>query len=367
MLSPGERLESLDVLRGATIAAMILVNSPGDWENVYPPLLHAAWHGWTFTDLIFPFFLWIAGLAMALSLSRRMDGGAGRGTLLLHLARRAAILFALGLFLNAFPWFRLESLRIPGVLQRIAVCTVAAGAIYLYSTWKAQAAWVAGLLGGYWALMLLVPAPGIGVGALEKDANLAAYVDRAVLSGHMWAQTRSWDPEGILSTIPAIATVLFGLLAGRLMRSSLAGKDKARWLAAGGAALILAGLAMDRWLPINKNLWTSSYSVFMAGMAATVFAACFWLVDLKGFRRSTRPLAIYGMNAIAMYMLAEVVDASLRAIPVSGHNLQFQIYDSVFRPLASPENASLAWAAAFVLLLYLVAWLLYRKRWFLRV
>jgi predicted acyltransferase len=183
----------------------------------------------------------------------------------------------------------------------------------------------------------------------------------------LWAQTRTWDPEGILGTIPAIASVLCGILAGTLLRSGRAPIEKVRWLAAAGAALILAGLAMDRWFPINKNLWSSSYAVFMAGMAAAVFAACYWLVDVKKIRRWTRPLAIYGMNAIAMYLVAELLDASLRAIGPPGHSLQWSLYQQCFRPFFSPRNASLAWAVAFVLLLYGVAWLLYRKRWFLRI
>ena len=207
-----DRLVSLDVFRGATMASMILVNNPGLWTAAYAPLLHVPWHGWTFTDLIFPSFLWIVGLAMTLSFARRVARGENRSRLLLHAGRRALILFAVGLFLGGFPFFHLATLRIPGVLQRIAVCYLAAAAIFLFTRVRGQIAWTAALLAGYWALLAWAPVPGHGAGKLEPVGNIAQHIDNLLLAGHMWSRTKVWDPEGILSTIPAIATTLLGVL-----------------------------------------------------------------------------------------------------------------------------------------------------------
>jgi predicted acyltransferase len=367
----GGRLVSLDVFRGATIAAMILVNNPGDWTAVYAPLRHAQWHGWTFTDLVFPFFLWIVGVAMTLSFAKRVERGDNRGRLLVHTARRAAIIFALGLFLNGFPFFHLATWRIPGVLQRIAVCYLIAAVIFLFTSWRGQAIWTLSLLVGYWMLMTLVPAPGISAGSLEKGANLAQYIDGLVLGKHMWAVTRTWDPEGIISTLPAIATTLFGILTGHVLRSARTAAEKTAWMFFGGNALVFAGLVMNVWMPINKNLWTSSFSVFMAGMALIVFACCYWLVDVKGYRSWSRPFAIYGMNAIAVYVLAGMLETLLDVIHVSGPpkpvSLHGFLYQHLFAPLMSPVNASLLWAACCVLAVYLVAYGMYRRKWFIKV
>jgi predicted acyltransferase len=366
----GGRLVSLDVFRGATIASMILVNNPGSWEAVYPPLRHSAWHGWTFTDMVFPFFLWIVGVAMTLSFAKRVERGDDRLRLFLHAARRAAIIFGLGLVLNGFPHFHLATWRIPGVLQRIAVCYLLAAAIFLLTTWRGQAIWIAGLLAGYWMLMTLVPVPGFGAGWIEKDANLAKYVDGLVLGSHMWSQTRTWDPEGLLSTLPAIATTLFGILTGSLLRSAFTAAEKTAWMFFGGNALVFAGLVMNVWFPINKNLWTSSYVVFMAGLASIVFAGCYWLVDVKGHRGWFRPFAIYGMNAIAVYILAGALETMLDVIHTGGSqplSLHEFLYDRLFAPLASPLNASLLWAVCFVLVLYAVAYGMYRRKWFVKV
>jgi predicted acyltransferase len=367
----GNRLVSLDVFRGATIAAMILVNNPGDWGAVYPPLRHAAWHGWTFTDLVFPFFLWIVGVAMTLSFAKRVERGDNRGRLLVHTVRRAAIIFGLGLLLNGFPFFNLATWRIPGVLQRIAVCYLIAGGIFLFTKRRGQAIWAFSLLAAYWMLMTLVPVPGIGAGVLEKGANLAQYVDGLILGNHMWAQTRTWDPEGLLSTLPAISTTLFGILTGHLLRSARTAAEKTAWMFFAGNGLLFAGLVMNVWMPINKNLWTSSYAVFMAGTALIVFASCYWLVDVKGHRSWTRPFAIYGMNAIAVYVLAGALETMLDVIHVSGPpkplSLHGFLYQHLFVPLASPTNASLLWAVCCVLVLYLVAYGMYRRKWFIKV
>ena len=365
------RLVSLDVFRGATIASMMMVNNAGNWQAVYAPLKHAEWHGWTFTDTIFPSFLWIVGVAMTLSFAKRVERGDDRMKLFLHAARRAAIIFALGLLLNLMGKFSIATLRIPGVLQRIAVCYLIAAAVYLWTRLRGQLIWTIAPLVVYWALMMLVPVPGIGAGSLEKNANLAAYIDSLFLSGHMWSSTKTWDPEGILSTLPAISTVMFGILAGRMLRSSRSPSEKTVWLFFSGNGLIFLGGLMDLAFPINKNLWTSSFSVFMAGISSSAFAFCYWLVDVKGWRRWAQPFAIYGMNAIAVYVLAGVF-ATLLGRPwltgAGGKGLSMKgwVYQNVFAVLGSPRNASLMYALSFVLLLYLVAWVMYRRKWFVR-
>lgn len=368
---PKGRLESLDVFRGATIAAMILVNNPGSFQTAYAPLLHAQWNGWTFTDVIFPSFLWIAGVAMTLSFRKRMERGEDRATLLRHALRRAAIIFGLGLFLNAFPHFQLATLRIPGVLQRIAVCYLAAAAILLYTSVRAQLAILVSLLAGYWILMKTVPVPGYGAGVLEPQGNLAQWIDSRVLAGHMWSHTKTWDPEGILSTLPSIATVLFGVLTGHALRRTGGSIRTLLVLAGSGLLLVFSGELMSLWFPINKNIWSPSFAVLMAGISTLVFTACCWLVDVNRIRAWARPFAVYGMNAIAIYVLAGVLADTLNILKVPAGretiSLWNWIYTRMFVPLANPFNASLLFALAFVLVLYAVAYFLYRRGWFIKV
>lgn len=347
------RLASLDVFRGATIASMMLVNNPGDGEHVYEPLEHAAWHGWTFTDTVFPFFLWIAGVAMTLSTARRIERGDNRGKLLLHVIRRAVIIFAIGLLLNGFPYYRLDRIRIPGVLQRIAVCYLIAGVIFLFTKARGQVIAILALLIAYTVLMN---------GNFDLETNYARWVDSKLLAGHMWSHTKVWDPEGIISTIPAIATMLFGILAGHIVRAVKTPAERATWLFLTGNVLIAAGQIWTVWMPINKNLWTGSYSVFMAGMASVILAIWYWLVDVQGWTRWTRPLAIYGMNAIAVFILSGLIGRLLGIF-----QLQKPIFQSVFAPLSSsPFNASLYYAIAMVLFLYAIAYGMYRRKWFLK-
>ena len=399
-----DRLLSLDVFRGATIASMILVNNPGDWGAIYKPLDHAEWHGWTFTDLIFPFFIWIVGVAIPLSTLRRLEQGQSRRQLLLHALRRAFIIFALGFFLNSLlylidgsifregfsAWLHkyATSVRVPGVLQRIGICYFIAMVIYLSTDICGQAIWIAVLLGAYWVMMIVGPCFGWGTGGLEPQGNFSEYLDNLVLNGkvigmHVWKGGKTWDPEGIFSTLPAIATCLFGVMTGHLIRSNQTPEAKTAWLFVGGNLLLLAGELMDVWLPINKKLWTSSYAVFMAGMAMNCFAVCYWLVDVQGWRRGAKPFAIYGMNAIAMFMLAGLLGRILPMIKVTtaagkSVGLQSWLYDHLCAPfaspdtapfigfLASPKNASLMWAFLYVLGLYLVAYAMYRREWFLK-
>lgn len=360
--SATSRLVSLDAFRGLTIGFMVLVNTPGDGDYVYAPLRHAEWHGWTPTDVVFPSFMWIAGLAMTLSFARRLESGVSRSELMWQALRRSLILYALGLLVYAYPDFDLPTLRLMGVLQRIAICTCAASAIWLTTGVRGRIGWVAALLGVYWALMMLVPVPGYGAGRLDVDGNFAHYVDRIVLGRHNYESTVTWDPEGIVSTLPAIATVLLGTLAGDVMAAARSMGDRLRWLMVVGVALIAVGLICNAWLPINKKLWTSSFALFMAGLDFVLFAAFAWVVDVRGWRRPVRPFVILGMNAIAVYMVSELLDTQLRVM-----RLRDAIYLRVFAPLASPVNASLLYALAYTSLMFVVAWLLYRRQWFLKV
>ncbi|HXR10556.1 MAG TPA: DUF5009 domain-containing protein, partial [Candidatus Acidoferrales bacterium] len=316
------RMVSLDVFRGATIAAMILVNDPGSWSHIYPPLEHAEWNGWTPTDLIFPFFLFIVGVSMTLSFASRIARGLTRRALAIHVVRRSALIFAIGLFLNGFPGFDFSTIRIMGVLQRIALCYLVAGLLYLMTFQREPAAdrparvranlrvtsaVAIALLVGYWALMTFVPVPGYGAGRLGKQDNLGAYVDRTLMGGHLWSESVTWDPEGFLSTLPAIASLLIGILAGEWLRSDRRAGRKALGLAAAGFALLAAGRLLHPYFPINKNLWTSSFVLFTGGFAMLALAACYWIVDVRAWRGWTAPVLVFGMNAILAYALAALV------------------------------------------------------------
>jgi predicted acyltransferase len=346
---------------------MILVNNPGSWSAVYPQLLHAEWHGWTFTDVIFPFFIWIAGVAMTLAVARRIERGERRGKLMLHAARRSALLFLVGLFLSAYPFFDLATLRIPGVLQRIAICYLIAAALYLYTTARVQAIVIVALMAVYWVAMTMIPVPGFGPGVLEKTGNFAQYVDSLFLTGHMWSQTKTWDPEGIVSTLPSIATAMFGVFAGHLLRARMSADSRTAWMFAAASGLMAVGLILSIWMPINKSLWTPPYAVLMAGIALNVFAVCYWLIDVRGYRQGTRPFAVYGMNAIVVYVLSGVLADTLQVIQIGGVALKTIIFNTVFVPVANLKFASLLFAIANVLLLYGVAYLMYRRRWFMRL
>jgi len=363
--SGSERLVSLDAFRGATMALMVLVNDPGGSAS-YAPLNHSEWNGWTITDTVFPSFVWIVGVAITLALGKRLAAGVPKQRLLAQIVRRAAVIFVLGLIVYAAPAFDLGTQRILGVLQRIAICYLIASVIYLTTGWRGQLAWIAGLLVSYWALMTLVSVPGYGAGDLAPGHNLSNYVDKIVLGRHNYAGTKLWDPEGILSTLPSIATALLGVMAGHILRLKRQLAERTTWLYLAGSVLLALGLICDIWLPINKKLWTSSFSLFMGGLDFVLFAGFVWLVDGRGYQRWVRPLVIMGMNAIAVYMASELVAEAMDMIQVGHTSLHDWIYNSVFAPLASPMNASLAYAICYVLLMYLFAYGLYKKGWFLR-
>lgn len=367
--SPGgrpERLGSLDVFRGATIAAMILVNNAGDWSKTYGPLLHAEWHGWTPTDLIFPFFLFAVGVAIPYSFAGRLQrSGGDQGPLYGQIVRRSLILFALGLFLSWFPFYTVDwtTARIPGVLQRIAVVYLVAAFAWLHLSVRWRALLAVLLLAGYWGAMVWVPVPGYGAGDLSPQGNLEAWIDQRVLGSHTWRKAPGpGDPEGILSTAPAIATALAGLFVGDWLRSSRTRSRKLRGLLLWGGAATIAGLALDPWFPINKNLWTSTYVLFTAGLALLLSAATFFLVDIKKTDGWTRPFVIFGTNAIFAYFGSSLM---AKILIISGW--QPWLYRRLFDSWLPDYVASFAWALAFVVLWWGLTALLYRRRIFIKV
>ena len=392
---PTSRLVSLDAFRGAAVATMLLVNNPGSWTEVYAPLRHAEWHGWTFTDTVFPFFLWIVGVAIPLAFARRLAQGASRGELLRHAFVRAAIICGLGLLLNSLGSLLDGSLlrdgpvawgshwagrvRIAGVLQRIGLCYLGASAIYLHTGTRGRVGWVVGLLAGYWLLMRWVPAPGGMAGVFAERGNLSQWLDELVLGAHCYSGTKFYDPEGLLSTLPAIGTCLLGVLTGQWMATDRQPAEKTAWLLVAGNVLLFLGGLMDLALPINKKIWTSSFTVFMAGLAMNCFGVWYWLIDVQGWRKWATPFVIFGMNAISMFVLAGVVGRLLIAIKVPGAGgkptgLNTWLWDNLFLAVAPGTGnsavlkfLSLCWALGFVGALFLVAFAMYRRKWFIRV
>jgi len=382
--SPGAmstRLTSLDLFRGATIAAMILVNNPGN-DHAYWPLEHAEWNGWTPTDLIFPFFLFIVGVSLVFSSESRLSKGDSRTSLLRHTFRRAVMIFAIGLGLNWLVALASGSgLRIPGVLQRIGICYLAASILYLYVRPRTRALIVAALLIGYWILMRFVPVPGLGVPGrdvpfLHPDANLGAYLDRKFLI-HLWGTgTRLYeitrDPEGFLSTLPAIATALLGVFTAEWLRSERKPQNKALGMLVFGVIGLVLGKTWGIWFPINKKLWTSSFVLFTAGFALVCLSLCYWATDIKRWRGAwTRPFLIFGRNAITAYVIADLFAMLLYAFNkrVNGQmmNAQQLIFQRFFAPLGSPSFSSLLFSLSFVLLCLLPIWLMDRKKIFLKI
>jgi len=404
-MSGSGRLASLDAFRGATVAAMLLVNNPGSWSHVYPPLRHAPWHGWTFTDLIFPCFLWIVGLSMALSFARRADpadaagvegglgsdgsgpGGVARGGgssrdlgVVRHIFTRSAILFGLGLFLAAFPFgllgdpFSLATLRIPGVLQRIAVCFLIASPFVLHGTWRGQVLAALGLLVVYAALLLAVPVPGYGAGVLEPVGNLPGWIDGRLLAGHTWsgAPAPGFDPEGILSTLPAIASTLLGAAAAPLLRLPVAPARRAGAFVLLGAGLVAAGFVVGKAIPVNKNLWTPSFTLLMAGWSALFYGVFHGLIEAAGWRRWSVPFTLYGRNAIAVYVFAGLLARLLYLIHWTGPDGQKVtpkqvLAGGVSSLLGEGSLSSLVFAIGFVGVSFVFAWVLWRRRWFIKV
>ncbi len=356
-----KRLISLDVLRGITIAGMILVNDPGSWEYVYAPLRHAEWNGCTPTDLVFPFFLFMVGIAITIALGKRMESGTNTSGLIKKIVKRSLIIFLIGMLLNGFPYYDLSSIRIPGVLQRIAVVYLICSLIFIKTTWVGQLRWAISLLVGYWFLMNYIPVPGIGEPNLEPTTNLGAWLDNLLLNGHLWSASKVWDPEGILSTLPAIGTGLSGVLVGHLLKTSISETTKVTWLLVIGAICIFLGLFWGLSFPINKPLWTSSYVLYTSGIAMQCLAICYWFIDVLGYKAWTTPWVAFGINALSAYVLSGLVARLLGLIEIGDQSLKRWIFENLFLSWLDPYNASLAFAIVFVLCLFVPSWMLHRK------
>ena len=464
-----DRLISLDVFRGMTIAGMVLVNNPGTWSAIYDPLEHAPWHGITPTDYIFPFFLFIVGIAIPIALSKRIEAGITRGVYF-KIFSRAALIFVLGLVMSAIPFFAFNDTQIPyavkvlvvlgytaalflylwdktklalivaattaavvagfwlagylivpynvgtmrifGVLQRIAVCYLVVSLIYLHTNWKQQAIIGGGLLLLYWFLMTAIPVPGCDVTTIDdKACNLAAYLDRLILTeNHIWRGGKVFDPEGILSTIPAIVTTISGVLTGTWLQSgsppvlggvaaasadgvvreavatglpaaddrrpvaTAPGSDKkALGLFFFGTILLAVGWTWSLVFPLNKSLWTSSYVLYTSGLALLTLAFCYYLIDIKGYKRWAKPFVIFGVNALALFVFSGIFARLLGMIrfvgPEEGKEVTLQqwIFNNIYLSILSPINASLAYAICFILFWLFLMWLLYRRRIFIKV
>jgi predicted acyltransferase len=391
-----QRLISLDALRGYTIALMVIVNDPGSWSHVYPPLLHAEWHGITLTDLVFPFFLFIVGVSIALAYTKRLAAGADRKDLYKKIVSRAVKIMLLGWFLWLWPTFSLDGMRYVGVLPRISIVFFVCALLFLNTNWKQQV-WIASLiLVGYWLVMALVPVPiddvirnalatgqvdysggsldigpirEIGSGFIaanyEPGVNITAWLDRLLVPGRFWQVT--WDPEGLMSTFPAIATGIIGMLVGKLILTIQEPYRKLSWLFFAGFAMYLLGGAWGWVMPPNKNLWTSSYTLWTAGIGTMGLAACILIVDILGYTRGTKLGRVYGANAIASYVLAGMLTLVFYGPIFWGVSLSGLWMDGLTAIGVSPKLASLGYAVLYMLIIYIPAYVLYRKRIFIKV
>jgi len=383
-----DRFISLDVFRGITIAGMVLVNNPGDWSYVYAPMRHAEWHGWTLTDLVFPFFLFIVGVSMVFSIQKGLRNALTRESMVIKAIRRSAILFGLGIALYLVPtnipegysWFRdtLLQVRIMGVLQRIALVYFIVSLLVLYFDQKGRIIWALGLLAVYWLAMRFVPVPvvqdGVAtthIGSYEREINLAAFVDNALLYGHTYLKGSFFhhDPEGILSTLPAIVTALIGVETGMMLRTKVSEFQKASLLFFAGSCGILLGLVLDSFFPINKSLWSPSYVILTGGLGLTALGMCYYLVEIKGIRFLVKPFVVLGTNAITLYVCSELIARLilLISVDVQGTSVKSWLFDRVYLPALGHLNGSLAFAIAYLLVMFGFVSILYRNRILIRV
>lgn len=360
------RLRSLDIFRGVTIAAMVVVNSLGDPAASYSPLLHAAWFGWTFADTIFPSFLFIVGVSLTLSTAARMERGADRASLVAHASRRALLLFAAGVLIDGlvfpyreFPYFAFrDHLQLTGVLQKISICYLVAFFTFAWMGWWGVVAAIAGLNALYLGLLYLYPVPGCGAGVLTPECSFPGFVNNLLLDGYTSGAV--YEPDGPGAVLPAVTSVLFGVLAGGILRTRSLHRERIQLLLMTGLGLIAAGTLLSAWIPWSKALWTPSYATLMAGLAATVFAAFYWAVDVRESHRAFKPFEILGVNAVAAYLVSRPMDHALRV-----HVLGLSLPD-VLQRVASPAVASLLFALVVTVGVYTVAWFMYRQRWFLK-
>jgi predicted acyltransferase len=361
-----KRLLSLDAFRGITIAAMILVNFPGSWGNIYTPLEHAQWNGITPTDLIFPFFLFAVGVSIAFAYTKRLEAGTPLNKVYTKLVFRALKIYAVGLMLNLIPDFNFADLRYAGVLQRISVVFLICGFLFLKTSWKTQAITGAILLLGYWLAMTLIPTPGFDTAMLEPGQNLAAWIDGKLLPGKMWQGT--WDPEGLFSTLPALVTTITGMLTGTLLLGKKTWEQKVIYLLIAGFVLTIIGSVWSWAFPLNKNLWTSSYVLFTSGLALMTLGTLIYFVDVLGYKKWTSFGVIYGSNAIAIYVLADLLGIIFYGTKFGGNSLNDHFFN-LFSTTAGldPRFVSMVYALLFVGINFIPAYFLYRKKIFIKL
>jgi predicted acyltransferase len=383
--APLKRLLSLDVLRGVTIAFMIMVNNnggPGSWGFMN----HAAWNGLTPTDLVFPTFVFVVGASIVFAFEVRLARGATRAQLAWHTLRRAAILFLLGIVVNNFPFFELAHMRIYGVLQRIAICYLAVGLFYLWDqrVWTKVAALFVALI-GYWILLRWTPVPGAGMPGrdfpfMDQSLNLTSWIDRHVMPYHLYLDApdhNRHDPEGLLSDLPAIGTALLGLLAGLWMRGQRAVKAKTLGLAAGSVFCLAVGYLWSIWFPLNKNLWSSSFVLVAAGWSLAVLTLAWWTVEQHGLGKGQSkglayPWLVFGSNAIVAYMFSELLASTLWIVAIATTHqrheaLQAYVFTSTFAQIPDPGWAAFAYSVSFLAVCFIPVWVLYRKKIFVKV
>lgn len=362
------RLISLDAFRGITIAAMILVNFPGNGGYVYAPLKHTHWNGITPTDLIAPFFLFIVGVAITFAYTKRLDAGISPSKMYPKLIWRAVKIFAVGMLLNIlglFPDFNFADIRYTGTLHRIAIVFLACGFIFLKTSWKTQLVISAVILTGYWLAMNYIPTPGYGKVMLERDINLAQWIDNKYMPGKLYQGV--WDPEGILSTFPSIVTGITGMLAGTLLLKVKSQEYKVIWLFLFGFLSTIAGVIWNWTFPLNENIWTSSFVLFTSGLASMTLAASIFVVDILNYRKWARFGVIYGSNAIAIYVLADILALFFYGIRLGGGSLNDHFFN-IFTSLGlAPKFVSMTYAIIYVGILFIPAYLLYRRKIYIKL
>lgn len=365
MLLQSNRLISLDALRGFTIAAMIMVNFPGNEQYVYFTLRHSKWNGLSFTDTIAPVFLFVIGVSIVYAYTKRLNDGTSKSSLYKKIIFRSLKIFAIGMFLNLMPDFDFSNVRWTGTLHRIALVFMACAMLFLHTNWKQQA-WVAAfLLVGYWLALTLIPTPGVGKVMLEPGVNIVAWVDSKYLPGKMWQGT--WDPESILSTIPAMVSGMTGMLAGRLMMSRLAPGEKVNYLMAAGLFSVIAGYFWGLTFPVNENLWTSSFVLVTSGLGALLLGVLYFIVDILGYKKGVRAGVIFGANAIAVYVLADVLALFFYRAELGGLPLNELVVNELVQSGMQPELASWLYALFFVAINFVPAYILYRKKIFIKL
>jgi predicted acyltransferase len=420
-----ERLISLDVFRGFTILLMTIVNNPGSWATVYPPLLHSDWNGCTPTDLVFPFFIFIMGVAVSFAMPTKNFDNTTFNKILIRSLR----MFCLGMFFNFFGKIQLfgldgiplligriiitisvgyalmgsfnarvktylaigifatflclaysgiqayQDVRLPGVLQRIGIVYFVISLLYLKTTLKTQIIVASTILIGYWAVMTLIPVPGIGLANLDKETNLASWIDSVFLKNHVWAVTKTWDPEGILSTIPAIASGIIGLLIGQLLNRPLPKLEIVKKMGITGIILIILGLLWSITFPLNKSLWTSSFVLYTSGIAILSLTIFYYVIDVTNYKNWTKLFLVWGVNPMIVFFFSEIIPQALEMIqfqnpetPSEQINLQNYLYHFWIAPVFNnPMTASLAGALIYVTIWSLILRLFYKHQLIFKV